>query len=156
MVAWQVKTALTHSFAPVSSFLQGLELWEFLWCLLWGKGKVVVKEVGLLKGEIDEDWCWMGEYSAQNSLGCGVTKRGSSGGNAQFTTENYRAPFKVAEMVKNLPAIQETQVQSLDWEDPLEKGMATFSVFLPGEFHKEEPASTCVHGITQSQTWLSD
>ena len=28
-------------------------------------------------------------------------------------------------MVKNLPAIQETQVQSLDWEDPLEKGMAT-------------------------------
>ena len=29
----------------------------------------------------------------------------------------------------------ETQVQSLDQEDPLEKGMATSSVFLPGEFH---------------------
>ena len=28
-------------------------------------------------------------------------------------------------MVKNLPAGQETQVQSLDWEDPLEKEMAT-------------------------------
>ena len=28
-------------------------------------------------------------------------------------------------MVKNLPAMQETQVQSLVWEDPLEKGMAT-------------------------------
>ena len=31
----------------------------------------------------------------------------------------------VAQMVNNLPAIQETQVQSLDWEDPLEKEMAT-------------------------------
>ena len=38
-------------------------------------------------------------------------------------------------MVKNLPAMQETQVQSLGWEDPLEEGMATHSVFLPGEFH---------------------
>ena len=33
----------------------------------------------------------------------------------------------VAQMVKNLPAIQETQVQSLGQEDPLEKGMATHS-----------------------------
>ena len=31
----------------------------------------------------------------------------------------------VAQMVKNLPVVQETQVQSLDWEDPLEEGMAT-------------------------------
>jgi len=33
-------------------------------------------------------------------------------------------------MVKNLPAIQETQVRSLGWEDPLEKGMATHSRIL--------------------------
>ena len=38
-------------------------------------------------------------------------------------------------MVKNLPAMQETQVQSLTWKDPLEKGMAPTPVFLPGEFH---------------------
>ena len=31
----------------------------------------------------------------------------------------------VAQTVKNLPAMQEIQVQSLGWEDPLEKGMAT-------------------------------
>ena len=31
----------------------------------------------------------------------------------------------MAQRVKNLPAIRETQVQSLGWEDPLEKGMAT-------------------------------
>ena len=33
-------------------------------------------------------------------------------------------------MVKNLPTMQETQVQSLGWEDPLEKGMATCSSIL--------------------------
>ena len=33
-------------------------------------------------------------------------------------------------MVKNLPAMQETQVRSLGWEDPLEKGMATHSSIL--------------------------
>ena len=33
-------------------------------------------------------------------------------------------------MVKNLPAMQKTQVQSLGWEDPLEKGMATHSSTL--------------------------
>ena len=33
-------------------------------------------------------------------------------------------------MVKNLPAMQETWVQSLSWEDPLEKGMATHSNIL--------------------------
>ena len=42
-------------------------------------------------------------------------------------------------MVMNPPAMQETWVQSLDREDPLEKGMATHSplpgVLLPGEFH---------------------
>ena len=36
----------------------------------------------------------------------------------------------VAKIVKNLPAIQETWVQSLVWEDPLEKGMATHSSIL--------------------------
>ena len=40
----------------------------------------------------------------------------------------------VAQTVKNLPAMQETQVQSLFQEDPLEKGMAT-PVFLPGKSH---------------------
>ena len=36
----------------------------------------------------------------------------------------------VAQMVKNPPAMQESQVQSLGWEDPLEKGMATHSSIL--------------------------
>ena len=37
----------------------------------------------------------------------------------------------VAQMVKNLPAMQETQVKSLDREDPLEEGMAAHSSILP-------------------------
>ena len=41
----------------------------------------------------------------------------------------------VAQMVKNLSVMQETQVQSLGQENPMEKGMATTSLFLPGEFH---------------------
>ena len=41
----------------------------------------------------------------------------------------------VAKKVRNLPAIQETQVQSLGPEDPLEKAMAPTPVFFPGEPH---------------------
>jgi len=43
--------------------------------------------------------------------------------------------YYVTKMVKNPPAMQETQVQSLGGEDPLEKEMATTQLFLPGEFH---------------------
>ena len=38
-------------------------------------------------------------------------------------------------MVKNPPAMQETQVRSMGQEDPLEKGMQPTPVFLPGESH---------------------
>ena len=41
----------------------------------------------------------------------------------------YRASQE-AQMVKNLPAMQKTQVPSLGWEDPLGKGMATHSSIL--------------------------
>ena len=38
--------------------------------------------------------------------------------------------FPMAQLVKNLPAMQETLVRSLGWEDPLEKGKATHSSIL--------------------------
>ena len=41
----------------------------------------------------------------------------------------------MAQRVKNLPAMLETWVPSLGWEDPLEKGMATHSSILTGESH---------------------
>ena len=48
----------------------------------------------------------------------------------------------VAQTVENLPTMQETQVQSLGWEDPLEKGMATHSSILSWRIPwTEEPGS---------------
>ena len=41
----------------------------------------------------------------------------------------------VAQLAKNPPAMWETRVQSLGWEDPLEKGKTTHSAFWPGKFH---------------------
>ena len=43
----------------------------------------------------------------------------------------------MAQMVKNLPAMQETWVCSLGWEDPLEKGMATHSSILAWKLHEK-------------------
>ena len=44
----------------------------------------------------------------------------------------------VAQVVKNLPAVWETWVQSLGWEDPVEKCMQPPPVFLPGESHGQK------------------
>ena len=41
----------------------------------------------------------------------------------------------VVQLVRNPPAMQETWVQSLGWEGPLEKGRLPTTVFWPGEFH---------------------
>ena len=51
----------------------------------------------------------------------------------------------VSYTVKNLPAMQETQVQSLGQEDPLEEGMATHSSIL-----EEELDGTAIHGVEKS------
>ena len=58
----------------------------------------------------------------------------------------------VAQMVKNLPAIQETQVQSLSQEDPLEKGMATHSSMLVGRIHGEKSLVGYSSWIPKSRT----
>ena len=56
-------------------------------------------------------------------------------------------------MVKNLPAKQEIQAQSLDWEDPLEKEMATHSSVLAWEIPwTEEPGPATVCGVAESDT----
>ena len=54
----------------------------------------------------------------------------------------------MAQAVKNLPAVQESQVQSLGWEDPLEKEMATHSSILAWKIPwTEKPAGLGVHGV---------
>ena len=60
-------------------------------------------------------------------------------------------------MVKNLPAMWETWVRSLDWEDPLEKGMATHSSILAWGIPKDRGAWwATVHGVAKRQTRLKD
>ena len=44
----------------------------------------------------------------------------------------------MVQKVKNMPAMQETQVRSLSWKDPLEKGWKPTPVFLPGESHDQK------------------
>ena len=56
----------------------------------------------------------------------------------------------VAQLIKNPPAVQETWVRSLGWEDPLEKGKATHSSILAWRI------PWTVHGVAKSQTRLRD
>ena len=55
-------------------------------------------------------------------------------------------------MVKNLPTMWETQVQSLGWEDPLEKGMATHSSILTWRIPLSEDPGGLQSMVLQSQT----
>ena len=59
----------------------------------------------------------------------------------------------VAQMMKNLPAMQETWVQSLGWEDPLEAGMATHSSILAWRISMDRGVwRATVHAVTESDT----
>ena len=62
----------------------------------------------------------------------------------------------VAQTVKNLPAIQETRVQSLGREDPLEEDMATHSSILAWGIPMDRDASRAtVHGVSKGQIRLA-
>ena len=58
----------------------------------------------------------------------------------------------MAQTLKNLPAMQETQVQSLGWEDPLEKGIATHSSILAWRIPWTEESGGLQSMESQSQT----
>ena len=63
----------------------------------------------------------------------------------------------VAQTVKCLPTVRETRVQSLGWEDPLEKEMATHSSILAWKIlWTEELGQGYSPGVAKSQTQLSD
>ena len=63
--------------------------------------------------------------------------------------------FSSGSVVKNLPAMQETQVRSLGLEDPLEEGMATHSSILAWGIPMDRGAwQAIVHGVAKSWTVL--
>ena len=63
----------------------------------------------------------------------------------------------MTQMVKNPPAVQETQVQSLGWEDPLEEGMATNSSIFAWRIPMDRGTWwALVHEVAKSRTQLSN
>ena len=63
----------------------------------------------------------------------------------------------VAQMVKNLPAMLETSVQFLGWEDPSEEGKATHSSILAWKIPMDRGAwQATAHGVVKSQTRLNN
>ena len=63
----------------------------------------------------------------------------------------------ILQVVKYLPAMWDTRVRSLGWEEPLEKGMATHSSILARRIPMDRGAwRASVHGVAKSQTRLSD
>ena len=81
---------------------------------------------------------------------------GSIPGSGSSAAEGIGYPLQyfgaslVAQMVKNLPTMWETWVQSLGWEDPLEEGMATHSSFLA--WRVKDAWWSTVPGVTKSRT----
>ena len=78
------------------------------------------------------------------------------GGTSGLAVPIIRASL-VVQTVKNLPAMQGTGVRSLGWENPLEKGMATYSIILAWKIPwTEESGRAAVHVVTNSRTRMSN
>ena len=97
--------------------------------------------------------------SAGKESACNARDPGSIPGSGRFPGEGIGYPLQyswaslVAQMAKNLPAVWETWVQSLGWEDLLEKGLATHSSVLAWRIPMDTGAwQATVHGLADSRT----
>ena len=95
------------------------------------------------------------KYGKKGICGCWAATRGARGDIALFFFNGNTTLYTILP-VKNPPAIQETQVQSLGQEDPLEKGMATHSSILawnsPGHGQRS-PVDYSMESILQFMGW---
>ena len=91
--------------------------------------------LGNYLGNLSFSWLADGEGRRQNSYHC----------NLALLSLLLRVSL-VAQMVKHLPAMRETRVRSLGWEDPLEKEMATHSSILTWEPTDRRTRRTTIHG----------
>ena len=93
----------------------------------------------------------VGKESACNAGDCGsIPGLGRSAGEGIDYPLQYSWASLVAQLVKNLPAMWEIWVRSLDWEDLLEKGKAAHSSALAWRI----PWTVCI--VAKSRTQLSD
>ena len=102
--------------------------------------------------------CSAGKESTCNAGDLGsIPGSGSSPGEGMVYPLGCSWASLLAQLVKNLPAMQETWIRSLGWEDPLEEGMATHSSVLARRIPMDRGAWwTTVHGIAKSLIQLSD
>ena len=103
------------------------------------------------------------DSSAGKESACNAGDLSSIPGSGRFPGEGIGCPLQyswaslMTQMVKNLPAMWETWVWSLDWEDPLEGSMATHTTILSWRIPMDRGAWwATVHGVIKSWTWLSD
>ena len=95
----------------------------------------------------------VGKESASNAEDPGlIPGLGRSPGEGIGCPLQYSWASLVAQIVKNLPAMWETWVRSLGWEDPLEKGKATHSSILAWK----NCMDCIVHGVAKGWTRLGD
>ena len=98
---------------------------------------------------------------ADSSVGkestCNAGDRGSIPGLGRYSGEGIGYPLQyswvslVAQSVKNPPAMWETWVQSVGWEDPLEEGMAAHTSILAWRIPMDKGAwRATVHGVAKS------
>ena len=112
-------------------------------------------DIGLPCGSAgEESACHVGDLRS-------IPRVGRSPGEGNGYPLQYFGASLVAQLVKNLPAVQETWVPSLGWEDPLEKGVATHSSILAWRIpwtvwsvgHKElDTTERSSHSHTQSMS----
>ena len=96
----------------------------------------------------------VGKESACNAGDPGsILGVGRSAGEGIGYPLQYSWASLVAQLVKDPPAMRETWVRSLGWEDPLEKGKATHSSVLAWRLYSLQDYT--VHGVTKSWTRLS-
>ena len=85
-------------------------------------------------------------------LGLGRSPRERIGNPPQYSWASL-----VAQMIKNLPAVWETWIRSLGWEDLLEEGIATRSSIPAWRIPMDRGDwGATVHGVAESRTQLSD
>ena len=101
--------------------------------------------------------------SAGEESTCNAGDPGSIPESGRFPGEGIGYPLQyswvslVVQTIKNPHAMRETWVQSLGWEGPLEKGMATHASILAWRIPMDRGAwRATVHGVAKSQTRLSD
>ena len=100
----------------------------------------------------------------RTQAGCGDKKGYNSGLlRGSFPGEGIGYPLLdswaslLAQMVKNLPVMQESWIRSLGWDDPLEEGMATYCSIVAWRIPMDRGTwQATVHGVSKSQTQLRD